>query len=82
MTSLDSSEDDSGSFRGWEGCYFWSFVLSVCFVGLFSAVRVDLCAFILGKRYSRICGNLIFYVPYLFLSSCVRDSNQVVETIL
>lgn len=49
MTSLDSSEDDSGSFGGWEGCYFWSFVLSVCFVGLFSAVCVDLCAFVWGK---------------------------------
>ncbi len=50
MTSLDSSEEDvSGSFGGWEGCYVWSFVSSVCFVGLFLALCVDLCAFVWGK---------------------------------
>lgn len=50
MTSVDLSEEDvSGSFGGWEGCYFCSFVPSVCFVGLFLAVCVDLCAFVWGK---------------------------------
>lgn len=82
MTSLDSSEDDSGLFGGWEGCYFWSFVLSVCFVGLFSAVCVDLCAFIWGKGIHVFAEISFFTFLTLFLSSCVRDSNQVVETIL
>jgi len=54
-----------------------SFCLSVC-----GAVCVDLCAFIWGKGIHVFAEISFFYVPYLFLSSCVRDSNQVVETIL
>lgn len=81
MTSLDSSEDEdvSGSFGGWEGCFFRSVCL---FCGAFLSCVCRFVCFHLGKRNSRICGNLIFYVPYLLPSSCVRDSNQVVETIL
>ncbi len=42
MTSLDSSEEDvSGSFGGWEGCYFWSFCL---FCGTFLGCVCSLCA--------------------------------------
>lgn len=58
-----------------------SFRLTVLW-GLFSAVCRFVCFRLEKKVFTYLRRNLIFYVPYSFLSSCVRDSNQVVETIL